>query len=278
MRPELQSKLNDLKTYLTGVGRAAIVFSGYADSTLVAHVMSEACGRENVLAVSAATELHTEADRQHAIDVARALGVKHLPCRVDLFDYPNMVKNTAKRCYYCKKAIYQAMRSEAAKKDFTVLLEGHDSEETPGNRAGRQAAKEMGIPSPLEAVGITIGEALEIAAALNLPGHNRPPVSCLAARLPFGSPITRGKLAQVQKSEAALNELGYDARVRHHGDIARLEMRNPADITRAAQSDQAARIASLIREVGRFAFVTLDLEGYRRGGLQTLPQKDEENL
>ncbi|MCL2433870.1 MAG: ATP-dependent sacrificial sulfur transferase LarE [Clostridia bacterium] len=278
MKTILQSKLNDLKAYLKRVGRAAVVFSGYADSSLVVYVMADACGAENVLAVSAATEMHTETDRRKAEEIAAALGVKHMPCRVNLFDYPNVVKNTAKRCYYCKKALYQTMLADAKKLGFPTLLDGHDNEETPGNRAGRQAARELSIPSPLEEVGITVEEALEMARHLNLPGHDRPPLSCLAARLPFGSPITKGKLAQVQKSEAALEEIGYEVRVRHHGDIARLEMRNPADIARAAQPDQAVRISSLVREVGRFAFVALDLEGYRRGSVNDLPQRDDESM
>nr|MDD6336258.1 ATP-dependent sacrificial sulfur transferase LarE [bacterium] len=265
MDQSVRAKCDALIAQLKGYQKAAVAFSGGVDSSLLAAALVKAVGPENALAITAVTDLHTRREREQASQIAKALGIRHLVCPVDIYEVSGLVENGAKRCYYCKKTVFGAMQAMAEDNGFDILLDGSNADDAGDFRPGRIAVRELGIPSPLLTCGLSKEDIREASQLLGVPGGDRPSLACLATRLPIGTPITHSRLQQIDSAETALEELGFaGARVRHHGEIARIEVA-PEDLEKATVGDMPKKMSEAVRSLGHFAFVTLDLEGYRRG-------------
>lgn len=250
--------------------RLAVAFSGGVDSTLLLAAAREALeGR--VLAVTAETDLQSRREVRAAAETARRLGVPQVRVRVALLARPAIARNGPARCYFCKRLLLRELGRAAARAGFAALAHGANLDDLQDIRPGLRAAREMGVAEPLIAAGLDKAAIRRLSRRLALPTWDRPAMACLASRIPYGRPLRRTELAAVERAEEFLLARGFSGvRVRHHGEIARIEAR-PEDLPRLAASPLREEIRRAFRGLG-FAHVALDLEGYVAGSLnRTLP-------
>jgi uncharacterized protein len=181
-------------------------------------------------------------------------------------DRAEFAANPPERCYYCKGELFGKLVAIAREEGLPVVADGANLDDRDDFRPGARAAAELGVRSPLREVGLTKAEIREISRELGLPTWDKPSFACLASRFPYGSEITRDRLTQVAEAERLLRALGLrQLRVRHHGDVARIEV-DPADFAVLIASESRARITEELHRLG-FLYVTLDLDGYRTGSM-----------
>jgi uncharacterized protein len=263
-RPALEDKARRARTILFGLGKVGVAFSGGVDSTLLLKLASDACGRGNILALTAVSPTLPERERTGAREMAQHLGVEQLELEADELDDPTFRTNPPDRCYHCKRYRFQVLRQAAAERGFGQLIEGTNLDDLADYRPGLRASEEAGIRRPLLEAGLGKAEIRELSRRLGLPGWDRPAAACLASRLPYGMEITAARLQQVEQAEDFLLSLGFSpVRVRHHGDVARLEV---APEERARLLAQSGEVQGALEGLG-FRFVALDLAGYRTGSL-----------
>jgi uncharacterized protein len=250
-----------LLEHLRGLGPLAVAFSGGADSALLLAAAKDALG-DGVLALTAVGPQTPRWEVGEAVRVARALEVPHRQVPIPLLE--SLWENPPERCYLCKRALLTELLAEAAAAGFTKLAEGTNRDDLSDYRPGARAVAELGVLSPLLACGLDKGDVRELSRGRGLPTWDKPAYACLLTRLPHGSLVTEGLLRSIDAAEAELMGRGYAAvRVRVHADIARIEV--PAEqVGRLA--GEAPAVARALRALG-FRYVTLDLEGYRRGNL-----------
>jgi len=263
---ELDTKLAALKKRLRALGRVAIAYSGGVDSTFLAAVAHEVLG-DHVLAITADWDVVPRREMAEARDLARRIGIRHrVVVAAAVARLPLFQANPPDRCYHCKAALCRLIRQAAAQEGFEHILHGEVADDADDYRPGKRAADEAGLLSPLGEVGLTKAEVRQLSARLGLPTADKPSFACLASRIPYGSPITIDKLLQVENAEDLLVDEGFTQfRVRHHGDIARIEV-PLADLPRLLEPERAARLHAAMRALG-FAHVAADLRGFRSGGL-----------
>ncbi len=259
-------KLARLRERLLELGSAAVAFSAGVDSTFLLHVAHDALG-ERAVAVTVRAPFVPPAETAAAAAFCRAEGIRHTVLDIDLDAIPHFVENPPDRCYHCKKALFGKMVEFAHENDIAAVLEGSNLDDDGDYRPGRRAIRELGVRSPLHEAGFTKAEIRALSREKGLPTADKPSFACLASRFPYGERITPEGLARVDRAEtwlrAAFPALAQ-LRVRcHGGTVARIEVA-PADIPRLAA--RAANIAAALRAIG-FAFVSLDLQGYRTGSL-----------
>ncbi len=250
-----------------------VAFSGGVDSSVVLTVASLALGRSRVLAVTATSPIHHEEDLAWAKRVAELLGVTHILVESRELEDPNFISNPPNRCYFCKKSIAEELSKVAERFGAKTVVDGTNASDLSGYRPGLLAFVEAGVRSPLAEVGIAKDEAREIARALSLPNWDRPSMSCLATRIPYGEPINVEKLKRVAEAEKIVKALtGVSVvRVRDHGYIARIEVSR--DERKKLFNDSTMdRVAEELQKLG-YKYVTLDLHGYRSGSLDELLPK-----
>jgi uncharacterized protein len=250
-----------------------VAFSGGVDSSVVLTVASLALGRSSVLAITATSPIHHEEDLAWAKRVAELLGVTHILVESHELEDPNFISNPPNRCYFCKKSLAKELSKVAERFGAKTVVDGTNASDLSGYRPGLLAFVEAGVRSPLAEVGITKDEAREIARALSLPNWDRPSMSCLATRIPYGEPIDVEKLKRVAEAEKIVKALtGVSVvRVRDHGYIARIEVSR--DERKKLFNDSTMdRVAEELRKLG-YKYVTLDLHGYRSGSLDELLPK-----
>jgi uncharacterized protein len=269
MRPncdDLASKYQDLQNILKEMGRVLIAFSGGVDSTLLLKVAKDVLVDE-VLAVTALSETTPRHERKDAIDLAKALGAKHLLVQTHELKLPDFVKNPENKCYICKKDRFGGLIEIARKKGYHYVIDGGNQDDHHDYRPGIRAIEELGVRSPLSEAGFSKQEIRTLSKQLNLPTWDKPSYACLASRIPYHTPITAEKLRQVDAGEEFLRELGLSGqiRVRHHNEIARLEM-DAQDLRQFMQSALRNRVIDHFKTLG-FTYITLDLEGYNMGSL-----------
>ena len=251
-----------------------VAFSGGVDSSVVLTVASLALGRSSVVAVTATSPIHHEEDVLWAKRVAELLGVTHILVESRELKDPNFISNPPNRCYFCKKSLAEELSKVAERFGAKTVVDGTNASDLSGYRPGLLAFVEAGVRSPLAEVGITKDEAREIARALSLPNWDRPSMSCLATRIPYGVPIDVEKLKRVAEAEKIVKALtGVSVvRVRDHGYIARIEVGR--DERKKLFNDSTMdRVAEELRKLG-YKYVTLDLHGYRSGSLDELLPKE----
>jgi uncharacterized protein len=260
----LEKKLRELEEIISPYGSALVAFSGGVDSSLALAVTVRALPGGKVLAVTSNNETYLPSELDLARDFAASLGVEHLVVNTRELDDPNYASNPANRCYFCKSTLYSDLAKIAAKKGYSCVIDGANKDDEDDYRPGRKAARELGVVSPLSLTGMSKDKVREVARYLRLPSWDKPALACLSSRFPYGQEITPEKLAQVARAEEFLRSRGYgQVRVRHHGEIARLEV-GPEEMERAFRERE--EISAELKAAG-FLYVTLDLAGYTPGSL-----------
>lgn len=248
-----------------GVARACVAFSGGVDSSLLLWAAAHRLGANNVVAFTASSATYLPDELATARRVAGELGVTHVVAGTSEFDDPSFVDNPRERCYHCKRHLVRRMAQAAQEHGCDALLDGANHDDLGDHRPGMRAAAEAGVRHPLLAAGLGKDAVRALAREAGLATWDAPAQACLASRVPYGEPITPDKLAAVAAAERALRELGFrQCRVRHHGQVARVEV-EAAEIERAAGAAREA-IARRVRAAG-FTYVALDLHGFRSGSM-----------
>lgn len=271
-----EERLRELESMLAPYGSALVAFSGGVDSSLALAICARALPKERVLAVTSNNETYLPSELDLASEFTDALGVEHLIVNTRELDDPDYASNPANRCYFCKSTLYSDLDRLAGERGYACVVDGANADDEGDYRPGRKAAKELGVVSPLALAGVGKAEVRELAKHLGLPSWDKPALACLSSRFPYGQEITAEKLSQVARAEEFLRGQGFrQVRLRHHGEIARLEV-GPEEMERAfALRD---KISAELREAG-FLYVTLDLSGYRPGSLNAaLGKKNRKTL
>jgi len=267
----LQAKYDRLRAILHEMGSVAIGLSGGVDSTLLVKVAHEVLG-DRCLAVIGESEAFPEGEIEEAKRLAEQIGVRVRVVRTHELNNPLFRVNRPDRCYHCKTELFTILRRVADEEGIAWIADGSHLDDTSDYRPGMRAAQEFGVRSPLLEAGFRKAEIRELARGLGLPIWDKPAFACLSSRFPYGMPITRERLLQVDRAERFLRELGFrQVRVRHHETIARIEV-PPDDFPRLLQ--HASAIVAHLKSLG-YTYVALDLEGYRSGKmndtLRTIP-------
>ena len=264
-RFELEGKERDLARLLMSLRSVIVAFSGGVDSAYLAYVANRELGGR-ALAVTGDSASYPTFQRQLAERLTSQFGIRHRIVFTEEFEDPNYTSNPPNRCYYCKSELYTRLRDLAVECGFDSICDGTNADDVGDYRPGRQAALEMGVRSPLLECGMTKADIRELARHAGLPSWNEPASACLSSRVPYGEVVTIGKLSMVDRAEIALKKLGFrQVRVRHHGDIARIEVAE-GEMGRALDADMVRRMSAALKSLG-FKYVALDLEGYRTGSL-----------
>jgi pyridinium-3,5-biscarboxylic acid mononucleotide sulfurtransferase len=259
----LQEKNEQLGQILRGMDKAIVAFSAGIDSTFVLARAVEELG-DNVLAVTAASETFPERELEEAVSLAGELGVRHEIIQIAEMENPMFVRNEPDRCYHCKTGLYTSLNNFAKEKGIPWILDGANMDDLGDYRPGRKAAKENGVRSVLQEAELYKEELRQLAKEMGLSNWDKPSFACLSSRIPYGNFITMDKIRQLDRGEDKLRRMGFRTlRIRHHDDIARIEVA-PADFERVVQ--MAPEITAILKEEG-FAYVTLDLQGYRTGSM-----------
>src|ERR671913_1368443 len=232
----LQERLAELEGILVPYESALVAFSGGVDSSLALAVAARALPKHRVLAVTSNNETYLPSELDLAREFAESLGVEHLVVNTRELDDPNYASNPTNRCYFCKSTLYSDLAKLAREKGYACVADGANKDDEGDYRPGRKAARELGVVSPLSLAGVGKAEVRELAKYLGLPSWDKPALACLSSRFPYGQEITPEKLSQVARAEEFMRREGFkQVRVRHHGEIARLEV-GPDELERAFAS------------------------------------------
>ncbi len=242
-----------------------VAFSGGVDSAYLAYIAHQVLG-SNALAVTADSASYPRRHREMAVNLARQFSFRHEIIHTDEMARPEYRANPSNRCYYCKHELYTRLSEIARLRGLDTIVDGNNADDRGDYRPGRQAAREFQVRSPLDDADLTKGEIRELSRAAGLPVWDEPASACLSSRIPYGEEVTDEKLRTIERAEGVLRDLGFRVcRVRHHGEVARLEIARD-EMTRALDPDVSATIVRELKGLG-FKFVSLDLAGYRTGSL-----------
>jgi uncharacterized protein len=249
---------------LESFGSVIVAYSGGVDSAYLACMASRALG-DRAVAVTADSPSYPERHRQLAIQIAREFGLRHEIIHTSELERPEYRANPANRCYYCKHELYTHL-SRLGTARHAIVVDGNNADDRGDYRPGRQAAREFGVRSPLDEVNLTKDEIRELSRRAGLPTWDEPASACLSSRIPYHHEVTDEKLRMIEQAEEALRTLGFRVfRVRHHDDVARVEIARQ-EMPRALEPEIAAAIVRDLKAAG-YRYITLDLQGYRTGSL-----------
>ncbi len=266
---ETETELSRLEAIVASYGPTLTAFSGGVDSTLVAVIAARVHGVSGSLAVTGVSGSLAASEREHAEALAKLLGLRHRSIDTHELERPGYRANAGDRCYHCKTELFERLTTLAAAEGFSAVASGDNLDDLGGHRPGLRAAAEHHIRKPLVEAGMGKDQIRALARELGLPNHEKPASPCLASRVPHGTTVDLRTLATIEQAEAALRALGFgELRVRHHGELARIEL-PAADLARALEQRHA--LVAAVKRAG-YLFVTLDLAGFRSGSLEVLLQ------
>lgn len=270
---DLYAKFDVLKENLKNLENVAIAYSGGVDSTFLLKVAYEVLG-DKVVAVTARSSTYPEREFNEATKYIKELGAKHVVIISEELEIEGFSKNPTNRCYYCKKELFTKVKKIAEEHGAKYVLDGSNADDVGDFRPGMTAAKQLNVLSPLKDAGLTKQDIRTLSKELKLSTWNKPAFACLSSRFPYGNEITAPKLSMVEKAEQFLLDLGFrQLRVRHHGDIARIEV-NTEERSKFFDLDLMDKIGNEFKKIG-FKYVTLDLLGYRTGSMNEVLSEEE---
>lgn len=262
--PALQTRYDELISRIRQFNTVVVAFSAGVDSTLLVKASVDALGPTNVIAATGLSDTYPDEEMQEARDLAEEIGVEHVLCKTEELTDPRYAQNSHQRCFFCKTELYSHLERVREQRGFEVIIDGTNADDLGDHRPGLRAARDLGVLSPYEEIGMNKDEIRQISNALGLRTWDKPAFACLSSRFPYGTPITVEKLKQVAEAERVLRQLGFRGfRVRHHDSIARIEV-PPEDFPKIIEHHD--EIVNGVKATG-YRFVTLDLKGYTSGSL-----------
>ncbi len=268
----MHGKQERLKDILRSYGKVAIAFSGGVDSSYLLKAAYDVLGI-HVLAVTATSESFPQRELEEAKAFAQRYGIRHVVIGSEELDIHGFAQNPLNRCYLCKRELYGKIKRVAKENGITVIAEASNADDLNDYRPGLKAVAEAGVKSPLREAGLTKVEIRLLSREMGMNTWNKPSFACLASRFPYGETITREKLTMVDKAEQYLLDHGFtQVRVRHHGDVARMELL-PDEIGRLLNGHLAEDVYRTFKGLG-FTFSAVDIMGYRMGSMNEGMHKD----
>lgn len=263
--PTAEDKLKYLREKIRATGGLVVAFSGGLDSSFLAAVAREELG-DRALAVTALSPTYPEREQNDAVETAKKIGIRHITVESNELEIDGFAENPVERCYFCKRELFSVVWRIARREGLAHIADGSNVDDLNDYRPGRKAGDEQQVLHPLVDAGMTKEDIRELSRMMNLPTAGKPAFACLASRFPYGRKITEEALKSVDMVENALRGMGFSQfRVRHHGDVARIELEADAIETAAAPGCRE-EIVKAAEEAG-FTYVALDLKGYRTGSM-----------
>jgi uncharacterized protein len=256
-------KLDQLTSALRSCGRTLVAYSGGVDSVFLAKVAYDTLGDE-ALAVIADSPSLPRRELQEALEIAKQFGFPVRVIKTEEMGDANYTSNPSNRCYFCKSELFESLAEIAKRENWQTIIYGENASDVGDYRPGAVAAKEYQVRAPLKEVGLTKTEIRELSAELGLPTADKPAMACLSSRIPYGEPVTEEALGMIEAAENVLRDAGfYEVRVRHHKNMARIEV-GLEEFQKFFDEEVRGMVTQALKKIG-YAYVTLDLQGYRRG-------------
>ena len=263
-----ESKQRSLEEQIRRLESVMVAYSGGVDSAFLAATAHRVLG-DRMLAVLADSPSLARRDLEQAVAFAQSLGMPLEVIATEELDRPEYARNDANRCFHCKDELFAAMEKLGVKRGFTHIAYGMNADDTQDYRPGQRAAEQHAVLAPLAEAGLTKLEVRALAKAAGYPVWDRPAAPCLSSRVEYGRAVTREVLEQVERGEESLRQLGFrQLRVRHHGELARIEIARD-ELPRALNLETLDAITAAMQQVG-FKYVTLDCKGFRSGSLNAM--------
>ena len=278
-------KYEKLRELIRSYGSCLVAYSGGVDSVFLAWVAHEVLG-EKSLAVIADSPSLPRRELEEALEIGKRFEFPVRVIRTQEFDNPSYTSNPMNRCFFCKQELFTHLAPLAEAEGFAVVAYGENASDVGDYRPGAQAAAQFQVRAPLKEAGLTKADIRELSSRFGLPTAEKPQMACLSSRVPYGEIVTEQKLGMIEAAENVLRDFGfYDVRVRHHelngstprddgkksSSLARIEV-GQAEVARLLDSTVSARVTEALKGIG-YQHVTVDLQGYRRGSLNEIPNK-----
>ncbi len=258
-----ETRLNDARAIVRGLSSVLVAYSGGVDSSLLLKVALDELGQRAV-AVLASSPAYPESEQEQARDLVRRLGARLVEVSTSEVELEAYRRNNPDRCFHCKEELFETLEPVQRDLGLRHIAYGATADDADGHRPGHGSAVRRGVRFPLLEAGMGKAEIRAAARRLGLPNWNKPSFACLSSRIPHGTEVTVEALRQIESAEASIKALGFtQVRVRHHGDVARIEV-EPAEIARLLANRE--QVVDALRAAG-YKFVSLDLEGYASGSL-----------